>query len=108
MANDVTVISETTQEKYRVRLLVPGDRYGFDNKLTADRAMVEFFDLTPARRMGRDAGGQFVARYHLEVLLEHDAQRGLDFALGRPEWKIDAKALDQALTGLLAGRRDLP
>lgn len=108
MANDVTVVSETTNERYRVRLLAPGDRYGLDNKLTADRALVEFYDLTPERRMGRDAGGQFVARYHLEVLLEHDAQRGLDLSFGKTFWKIDAKALDQALTGLLAGRRDLP
>ena len=107
MANDVTVISETTQEKYRVRLLVPGDRYGLDGKLRADRALVEFYD---PRYVSPTQGplGQLIARYELGALLERDPAKGLDLAADRVHWKIDAKALNQALTGLLAGRRDLP
>lgn len=107
MANDVTVTSETTNETFRVRLVNAGERYGLDGKLRAAKPMVEFYDVTPEKRLVT-VGGMFVSRYELSTLLEHDKERGLDLHGGLPYWKVDAKALDQALTGLLAGRRDLP
>lgn len=107
MANDVTVHSETTDETYRVRLLAPGDRYGLDGKLRADKAMVEFYDVS-GRKKFSIPGGLFVTRYELSTLLDHDRGTGLDLHGGLPYWKVDAKAFDQAMTGLLAGRRDLP
>ncbi len=105
--NTVTVHSETTQETYRVRLIAPGDRYGLEDRLKADRALVEFRDVTPSRTL-TEGGGRFVARYELSTLLDRGEGRGLDLEAGATHGKIDAKALDQALTGLLAGRRDLP
>lgn len=107
MANDVTVVSETTKEKYRVRLLAPGDRYGLDGKLQTDRALVEFYDVSPGRPKVEGLG-VFVARYDLETLLELGPGQGLDLMRNATHWKIDATALDQAMTGLLAGRKDLP
>jgi hypothetical protein len=108
MANTVTVTSETTKETFKVRLLATGDRYGLTNSLTAMRPMVEFYDAKYAGDVRFGEHGQFVARYDLETLLDRDQALGLDMRFGEPYWKIDAKALDQALTGLLAGRRDLP
>jgi hypothetical protein len=86
--------------QFAVRLVVKGDRYGHELKLTHtdDRPMVEFYDFKDAEKPfyieanGGHSWGQFVSRYYADTLLSGDAS-GLDLFGGVPAWKVDAGAM---------------
>jgi len=101
---------------WRVKLLLPGDAYGRNDCLTADRPLVEFWDREHAGEPYRDQSGawpddgQFVSRYWLETMLEHRRHgMGLDLMGYEPAWKISAADFDKVaawlipLTAKLAG-----
>lgn len=95
---------------WRAKLLLPGDAYGRDNCLTADKPLVEFWDRTHAGKPHRHgagawpADGQFVSRYYLSTMIERPAGVGLDLVGYEPAWKIsaaDCKAVDAWLRAKL-------
>jgi hypothetical protein len=100
MANVVTVHSMTTDETYNVKLVRVGERYGLSGALIAKVPLVEFYDQKYAGDVRFGPLGQFVTRYELSTLLDHNPAHGIDFVLGEPYWKIDAKALAEAISGL--------
>lgn len=57
-------------KQWRVVLLRPGAKYGRGDRLTADRPLVEFWDMTQDPDKFPD--GQFVSRYWLKTLLTRE------------------------------------
>lgn len=64
-------------EKFNVRIVCKGDRYGRADCLThdEDRPMVEFYDRRYAHGDWPDRG-QFVSRYYVGTLLGHEGFYG--------------------------------
>jgi hypothetical protein len=74
-------------DKFNVRVVRKGDRYGLSFCLTHDKdePLVEFYDA----RYPHTEFGQFVSRYHLSTILERD-NAGLCLDGGVPEWSVSA------------------
>jgi hypothetical protein len=86
---------------FRVRVILKGDAYGLNNKLTCgDKPLVAFYDL----RYMHTEYGQFVSRYYLETLLKDKrlAELGLCLDGGVRDWNVDAGNM-RALLAFLAG-----
>lgn len=84
-------------EKFNVRLVNTGERYGRDDCLVNDKApMVEFYD---SRYTDPSFGerGQFVSRYYVSTLLERPHHVGLCLDGGIPEWSVSAEGMQQVL-----------
>jgi hypothetical protein len=85
-------------EKFNVRIVNVGDKYGRNDCLTNDKAsMVEFYDSRYdfPDFMGR---GQFVSRYYISILEEGNRDgRGLCLDGGIPEWSVSAEGMKQVL-----------
>jgi hypothetical protein len=79
-------------DKFHVRIVQTGDRYGLNFCLTHDKKdpLVEFYDA----RYPHTEFGQFVSRYYVSTILEGQ-NRGLCLDGGEPEWSICAS--DMAL-----------
>jgi hypothetical protein len=76
-----------TVDKFNVRIVNTGDKYGCDFCLTNDKApMVEFYDT----RYPHTQYGQFVSRYYVDTLLERDTG-GLCLDGGVPSWTVSAE-----------------
>jgi hypothetical protein len=76
-----------TVDKFNVRVVNTGDKYGRDFCLTNDKApMVEFYDT----RYPHTQYGQFVSRYYVDTLLERDTG-GLCLDGGVPSWTVSAE-----------------
>jgi len=78
-------------EKFNVRIVNKGDRYGRADCLTHDddRPMVEFYDHRYTHGDWADRG-QFVSRYYVSTLLEGE-NRGLCLDGGNAnEWSVSA------------------
>ena len=81
-----------TVDKFNVRVVNKGDKYGLDFCLThdGDKPLVEFYDV----RYPHTEFGQFVSRYYVETILEDkgygDKARGLQLDGGIPEWTVTA------------------
>jgi hypothetical protein len=85
-------------EKFNVRIVNTGDKFGRNDCLVNDKApMVEFYDTryTSSDFAGR---GQFVSRYYVSTLLE-DSQypNGLCLDGGITEWSVSADGMKQVL-----------
>ena len=83
-------------EKFNVRLVNTGERYGLDDCLVNDKApMVEFYD---SRYAGASFGerGQFVSRYYVSTLLDRQPL-GLCLDGGVPEWSVSAAGMQQVV-----------
>jgi hypothetical protein len=81
-------------EKFNVRLVNKGDRYGRADCLTHDddRPMVEFYDHRYTHGDWPDRG-QFVSRYYVSTLLEGE-NRGLCLDGGNAnEWSVSADGM---------------
>jgi hypothetical protein len=74
-------------DKFNVRIVRKGDKYGLDFCLThnKDAALVEFYDT----RYPHTEFGQFVSRYYVSTILERD-NRGLCLEGSEPEWSVTA------------------
>ena len=82
-------------EKFNVRIVNKGDRYGRADCLTHDddRPMVEFYDRRYQHGDWPDRG-QFVSRYYGSTLLEGE-NRGLCLDGGNAnEWSVSADGMD--------------
>ena len=81
-------------EKFNVRIVNKGDRYGRADCLTHDddRPMVEFYDRRYQHGDWPDRG-QFVSRYYVSTLLEVE-NRGLCLDGGNAnEWSVSADGM---------------
>ena len=79
-------------EKFNVRIVNAGDKYGRDFCLTNDgEPLVEFYDS----RYPHTEFGQFVSRYFVSTLINHD--RGLVLDGGIPAWSISASGMKQVV-----------
>lgn len=87
-------------EKYNVRIVNTGDKYGRKDCLTNDREpMVEFYDsrFDHSDFMGR---GQFVSRYFVSAILGGSYPDGLALDGGIPEWSVSAEGMQTVLEHL--------
>jgi hypothetical protein len=91
-----------TVDKFNVRIVNKGDKYGLNNCLTheGDKPLVEFYDT----RYPHTEFGQFVSRYYVETILGDDGygpkDGGLNLHGGVPEWTVSAKDMDTVRTFL--------
>ena len=97
-----------TVDKFNVRILRKGDKYGRDFCLTHDegKPLVEFYDT----RYPHTEFGQFVSRYYVEIILGTDrygrGTGGLCLDGGVPSWTVSPRDMNtvraylQAETGL--------
>jgi hypothetical protein len=88
--------------KWNVRIVKTGDKYGLGKRLTNDKApMVEFYDS----RYPHTEYGQFVSRYYISTILSQDRYGGkysnglcLD---GRvPAWQVSAEDMAEVVSFL--------
>ena len=72
-----------------VRLVRKGDRYGLNGCLThdEDEPLVEFYDGDYDHNPWLGVKGQFISRYNLSTLLDHESG-GIDLDGGQPKWQI--------------------
>lgn len=78
---------------FTVRLILKGDRYGFNNCLVHDNSepLVEFYDAEY---------GQFVSSYYRSTLLNRDKDEGLILYGGVPKWVLDGKTMNEVIEWL--------
>lgn len=86
-----------TVDKFNVRIVRKGGRYGLNNCLTHDKdePMVEFYDS----RYPHTEHGQFVSRYYVATILGTDrygsGEGGLCLDGGnRDQWTVSEKDMD--------------
>lgn len=79
-------------EKFNVRIVKTGDKYGLNNCLiNDDEPMVEFY----YSRYPHTKHWQFVSRYYVSTLKDHEG--GLDLHGGEPEWQVSAKGMKKVV-----------
>jgi hypothetical protein len=76
-------------DRFNVRYLSNGDKYGLKDNLIADRPMVEFYDS----KYPHTQYGQFVSRYYVSTILKQDDSggeyaNGLCLNGGVPAWHV--------------------
>ena len=84
-------------EKFNIRIVNTGDKYGRKDCLTNDKApMVEFYDSRYDMDdfMGR---GQFVSRYYVDTILNGEYPTGLCLYGSEPEWIVSANGMKQVV-----------
>ena len=84
-------------EKFNVRIVNTGDKYGRNDCLTNDKQqMVEFYDsrYDHSDCMGR---GQFVSRYYTSTILSSEYANGLSLDGGIPAWSVSADGMKQVV-----------
>jgi hypothetical protein len=83
-------------EKFTVRVVFQGDRYGLNFALThnEDMPLVEFYDS----RFAHTEYGQFVSRYYLDTIIDHDD--GLNLDAGVSAWTVPAEAMAEVVKTL--------
>ena len=84
-------------EKFNVRIVNTGDKYGRFDCLTNDKdQMVEFYDTRYNHEsdMGR---GQFVSRYYTSTILNGQYPNGLCLDGGIPEWSVSADGMKKVI-----------
>lgn len=85
-----------TVDKFNVRVVNKGDKYGRDFCLThdEDKPLVEFYDS----RYPHTEFGQFVSRYYVKTILEDngygDKSVGLQLHGGVPAWTVSERHMD--------------
>lgn len=92
------VFDEISQLVWAVRVVERSEKYGLNDALTheSDVPLVEFYDT----RYGHTDLGQFVSRYSLDTLLNHEG--GLCLDGGVPNWNIYGAAMTKVVTWLNA------
>ena len=84
-------------EKFNIRIVNTGDKYGRKDCLTNDKApMVGFYDSRYDMDdfMGR---GQFVSRYYVDTILNGEYPTGLCLYGSEPEWIVSANGMKQVV-----------
>jgi hypothetical protein len=81
-------------EKFNVRIVNTGDKYGLNDCLINTKApMVEFYDS----RYPHTQYGQFVSRYYVETLLGSYYPNGLCLDAGVDAWSVSADGMLQVI-----------
>jgi hypothetical protein len=84
-------------EKFNVRIVNTGDKYGRNDCLVNDKApMVEFYD-SRYNDSDFDGRGQFVSRYYISTLVTSQYPNGLCLDGGIPAWSVSADGMKQVL-----------
>jgi hypothetical protein len=91
-------ITMITVDKFNVRVVNKGDKYGRDFCLTheEDKPLVEFYDS----RYPHTDFGQFITRYYVATILGKNAHRldeetgALHLDLGIPAWTVSERHMD--------------
>ena len=84
-------------EKYNVRIVNTGDKYGRNDCLTNDKErMVEFYDARYDHE-GWGGRGQFITRYYASTILGGDFSIGLCLDGGIPDWNVGPEAMKQVV-----------
>ena len=85
-------------DKFNVRVVSRGDKYGLNFALTHNGIMplVEFYDS----RYPHTEFGQFVSRYYLDTILNHDPSFGLNLDAGVTAWTVPAEAMIEIINKL--------
>ena len=84
-------------EKYNVRIVNTGDKYGVNDCLTNTKApMVEFYDARFKSGWDQERG-QFVTRYYVETLINSYYPHGLCLDGGVPAWTVSAEGMLQVI-----------
>lgn len=85
-------------DKFNVRIVSRGEKYGLNFALTHEGIMplVEFYDS----RYPHTEHGQFVSRYYLDTILNRDPRFGLSLDGGIEEWTVPAQAMGEVITTL--------
>lgn len=79
-------------ERFAVRVIPAGGKYGLTGTITAGLALIEFYDRRYAGKPGFHALGQYVARYQAETLEAFEGGAlALDF--GIPQWTVSAAGM---------------
>lgn len=84
-------------EKFNVRIVNTGDKYGRFDCLTNDKdQMVEFYDSRYNHESGMGRG-QFVSRYYTSTILNGQYPSGLCLDGGIPAWSVSAEGMKQVI-----------
>lgn len=84
-------------EKFNVRIVNTGDKYGVNDCLTNTKGpMVEFYDSRFKSGWDKERG-QFVTRYCVETLINSYYPRGLCLDGGVPAWSVSAEGMQQVI-----------
>ena len=87
----------TIIEKFNVRIVNTGDKYGVNDCLTNTKGpMVEFYDSRFKSGWDKERG-QFVTRYYVETLINSYYPRGLCLDGGVPAWSVSAEGMQQVI-----------
>lgn len=78
---NIAIFDSLSERYWQVKVVNVGERYGRENCLVndGDQPLVEWIDMKH---------GQFVSRYHLDIMQNHVGALILDG--GIPEWRVDA------------------
>ena len=84
-------------EKFNVRIVNTGDKYGVNDCLTNTKGpMVEFYDSRFKSGWDKERG-QFVTRYYVETLINSYYPHGLCLDGGVPAWTVSAEGMQQVI-----------
>lgn len=84
-------------EKFNVRIVNTGDKYGVNDCLTNTKdPMIEFYDSRFKSGWDQERG-QFVMRYYVETLINNYYPRGLCLDGGVPAWSVSAEGMQQVI-----------
>ena len=84
-------------EKFNVRIVNTGDKYGVNDCLTNTKGpMIEFYDSRFKSGWDQERG-QFVMRYYVETLINNYYPRGLCLDGGVPAWSVSAEGMQQVI-----------
>lgn len=89
MNQNKTLVVNDQQVIWLIRLVEPGDNYGFNFCLTNndEEPYVEFYDT----RYGHTDFGQFVGRYYMSTIMEHEGGLCLDGEVS--DWQVSGKLI---------------
>lgn len=84
--NVLDLVNPTVGVVFRARFIPLGDRYGVSCCLkNKEKPMVEIYDT----RFNFTQHGQFIARYFVDTVLEHNDNTGLILLGNEPEWVLN-------------------
>lgn len=85
-------------DKFNVRVVSRGDKYGLNFALTHNGIMplVEFYDS----RYPHTEFGQFVSRYYLDTIINRDDRFALSLDGGVTAWTVPAEAMTEVIRTL--------
>lgn len=96
MSNTKSIVFKA--DKFNVRVVSQGDKYGLNFALTHNGIMplVEFYDSC----YPHTEFGQFVSRYYLDTIINRDDRFALSLDSGVTAWTVPAEAMAEVINTL--------